>query len=349
MFRLLELKVEDVRLALAAGETLLRSRFAGIAPDTLYLWEGQDSVLFSGELEDWARINVIKEMGLQALRVNSVENRAVYIDDGTLNFTIATKKDLIEQTQPDRTPVLSEYQTIFECVTAGLEELGLKARADPKGIYLNTGKIAFGFPYWLSNDFLLFRGCVFVNTELETAERVMITKNRLTSISKESGKIIDSGTARSVITNGFEKKLGVKLTPQPLLEREEQLMLKLHQVKYSATEWNEKGKEPHLAMLGEKLVEVYVANPPTYKCRELMALVKDVVSRAKEIKMLVWLRGAGEDQNPGEIYSPGLTYVSKAGLLPAVVVNGKVMFTREIPKKEDLEKAILGEQFDQKS
>jgi len=341
--RLLELNLEDDALALAVDETTLRSRYAGIAPDTLHVYRGHGSVFFSGELEDWANVSALKEQGLKALRVNSVENKAVYSDPGTINFAITGPEELFKKGGPEYKPVLSEYQAIFEGVGEGLKELGLETRADPKGVYSETGKLSFGFPYWLTENFLLFRGCIFIDTKLEIASRVMITREKLTSVAQETGGGIEPETAKAAIMRGFERRLGVKLNPGSLLEKEKALMTKLHRRKYTTPEWNERGKEPHFSMLGEKLVEVYVANPPTSKCRELISLVREVVSRSQETKFLVWLRGAGEDQNPGEIYSPGMTYVSKAGMLPAVVVNGKVMFAREIPRKEDLEKAILSD------
>lgn len=342
MLRILELCLEDDSLALAADEAVLRSRYAGIAPDTLHIWSGHKSVLFTDRMDFWTETGAIKELGLRCLRVNSVEGKAIYCDSRTLNFAIAANQDLLKVERPENVAVLSEYQTFFECVAKGLEELGLKARADPKGVYSDNGKISAGFPYWL-NKFLLFRACVFIDTELGVPARIITSKEKLTSVSEEIGRKIDNETAKAAILKGFETRLGVKLSPQPLLEKEKSLMGKLHRMKYSTAEWNEKGKEPHLGLLGEKLVEVYVANPPTSKCREFISLVDGAVKKAEEeTKVVVWLRGVGDDQHPGEIYSPGLTYVSKAGLLPAVIVNGKVVFSREVPSKEDLEKAVIG-------
>jgi len=59
-----------------------------------------------------------------------------------------------------------------------------------------------------------------------------------------------------------------------------------------------------------------------------------------DVKVVAWRRGLGTEQHPLELMPPALIALSKADILPAVIINGEVKFTLEVPSEDDLRDAI---------
>jgi hypothetical protein len=59
-----------------------------------------------------------------------------------------------------------------------------------------------------------------------------------------------------------------------------------------------------------------------------------------EVKVVVWRRGLGGQQHPIEAMPPVIITLSKANILPAVIINGEVKFALEVPLESDLGEAI---------
>ena len=93
----------------------------------------------------------------------------------------------------------------------------------------------------------------------------------------------------------------------------------------------------------KRVVELYVANPPTEKCRELIDLAEktcEVVQKELdgEIELKVWKRGEPSSRTD---HSTAVVSLIKESVLPGVIVDGKIKFTEEVPDEETLKKAIL--------
>lgn len=89
------------------------------------------------------------------------------------------------------------------------------------------------------------------------------------------------------------------------------------------------------------LVEVYVAYPPTSKCRELVRLINEATADLQDrVKVVVW---SGKTALPPDVkeISRGFKWAIKLHITPAVIVNGDVKFGRSIPQPSELRKAIL--------
>ena len=140
---------------------------------------------------------------------------------------------------------------------------------------------------------------------------------------------------------GFEDKLEATFERKGLTDAEQKLAAKLYDTKYGTDRWHVEGKAPFLSLTGETLVALYVANPPTSKCRQLIETVNRAVSRLMdEVKVVVWRRGLGGQQHPVEAMPPVIITLSKANILPAVIINGEVKFALEVPLESDLGEAI---------
>jgi hypothetical protein len=236
-------------------------------------------------------------------------------------------------------PLLSEYEFLLDGFAAGIRKLGVEAKAETDTIYTAAGReIATAQPAWLS-DVLLLQGTIYVDTEIEKLKSAF--KRDLTTLSAELKRNILPNEMTDTIVKGFENKLNAAFEKKGLTDTEQKLAAKLHDTKYDTDQWHADGKAPFLALTGETLVALYVANPPTSKCRQLIEMVNQAVSSLMgEVKVVVWRRGLGGQQHPIELMPPVMIHLSKANILPAVVINGEVKFALEAPLESDLGEAI---------
>jgi len=166
-------------------------------------------------------------------------------------------------------------------------------------------------------------------------------KRALTTLSTELKKNILPDEVTNIVVQGFENKLEATFERKGLTDAEQKLVAKLYDTKYGTDRWHVEGKAPFLSLTGETLVALYVANPPTSKCRQLIEMVnKAVSSLMDEVKVVVWRRGLGAEQHPIEAMPPVIISLSKANIMPAVVINGEVKFALEIPLENQLGEAI---------
>ena len=328
-------------MSLAVSEAIFRSKRAGLSPNTLYLWQtAKPVILFYSSPGHHVSAQSIREGKVEFLRTQTVAGRPFFCDAGNINFSIAVDSRVLRPLlEGEYRPLLSEYQFLLDFFAEGLRRLGIQVKAEPDGIYTDTSKeIATAQPAWLS-DVLLFQGTVYVNTEMENLKSAF--KRNLTSLSSELKKSILPEGVVDVVVQGFEKKLDVTFERWGLTDAEERLVAKLYDTKYNTDRWNVDGKTPFLALTGETLVALYVANPPTSKCRELIERVKKAASGLmNEVKVVVWRRGLGAEQHPIEAMPPVIISLSKANILPAVVINGEVKFALEVPLENQLREAI---------
>jgi lipoate-protein ligase A len=345
VWRLLNFITGNPKMEWAVNEAIFRSRRTGLAPDTLRLWQGSASVVLgapSSFKDDVNHENCIKN-GVEIVRANSVSPEVFYYDMGSLNFAFAIDTSELKQFIKNYQPVLSEYQLLNECIAVGLnKKFRVTSKADATGVYINNKKVSESLQVWFY-DYLLFQGIVHINTNLSIYNQVTRFKKQLTTLKLEIGEEIPVGDVINALVQGVEEKLDVKFNEQRITEEEQKLIQKLYRVKYSLDKWNISGREPFLIGMGKTTVEVFVAYPPTSKCRELIDLVKNVTSDLQnEVEIRVWMRGRGINQHgPCPEISPVLKYVEKHSTLPAIIINGELKFSESIPSKEDLRKAIL--------
>jgi lipoate-protein ligase A len=328
-------------MSLAVSEAMFRSRRADLSPNTLYLWcMTKPIILFHSGSKHEISTQFIREQKVELLRTQAVAGNSFFCDAGNINFSIAVDSRVLKPLLTEEyRPLLSEYQCLLDFFATGLRGLGIQAKAEPDGIYTNAGKeIATAQPAWLS-DVLLFQGTLYVHTETENLKSAF--KRDLTSISNELKTSILPDEVTHILVQVFEKKLNVIFERKGLTDAEQKLVAKIFEAKYGTERWNSEGKAPFLALTGETFVALYVANPPTSKCRELIERIKKAVyGLVDEVKVVIWRRGLGAQQNPMEPMPPVIITLSKANILPAVIINGDVKFALEVPLESDLREAI---------
>ena len=340
-WRLLQYDTQDPKMSLAVSEAIFRSKRAGLSPNTLYLWRAVNLVIlfYSGSKHE-IFVQFTKEREVEFLRTQAVAGDAFLCDAGNINFSIAVGSRRLKPFLEEKyRPLLSEYQFLLEFFAEGLRGFGIQVQAEPDGIYTTEGKeMATAQPAWLSDE-LLLQGTVNVNTEVKHLK--IGSRGDFTSLCNELKKSIHPDEVLERVVQGIEKKLGMTFERRSLTDAEAKLAEKLYDTKYGTDRWNVEGKAPFLALTGETFVALYVANPPTSKCRQLIERVnKAVSSLMDEVKVVVWRRGLGGQQHPVEAMPPVIITLSKANILPAVIINGDVKFALELPLEDDLKEAI---------
>lgn len=222
------------------------------------------------------------------------------------------------------------------------KKFGVVLKTDSTGVYVNGRVLEESLQAWFY-DYLLFHGTIHINTSLNVYRQVIKLGKQPTNLSIELGKEISVDDLINALVQGVEERLDVRFNEQNITEDEYKLTQKLYRVKYNLDKWNARGREPFLVGLGKTTVEVFVAYPPTSKCRQLIDLVKNVTAELQdEVETRIWMRGRGIYQHgPNPEISPALKYVEKHSSLPAIIVNGELRFSECMPSKEDLKKAII--------
>ena len=340
-WRLLQYDTQDPKMSLAVSEAIFRCKRAGLSPNTLYLWRtaGPIILFYSGSKHEISSQS-IRQAKVELLRTRAVAGNGFFCDAGNINFSIAVdSRGLKPFLEGEYRPLLSEYQFLLDVFAAGLRGFGIQVKAEPDGIYTDAGKeIATAQPAWLSHE-LLLQGTVYVNTEVENLK--LAFKRTLTSLSTELKKSVLPAEIFDIVVQCFEKTLNLTFKRLGLTDAERKLVEKLYHTKYGTDKWHAEGKAPFLSLTGETFVALYVANPPTSKCRQLIERVNEAASSLMdEVKVVAWRGGLGTQQNPMEPMPPVIITLSKANILPAVIINGEVKFALEVPLEDDLREAI---------
>jgi lipoate-protein ligase A len=340
-WRLLDFDTTDPRMNLAVSEAIFRCKRAGLSPNTLYVWRTAHPIIlfYSGSKHEMFGQSM-REQTVELLRAQTVAGKSFFCDAGNINFSIALDTRSLEpRMEGEYRSLSSEYEFLLDGFAAGIRRLGVEVKVETDSIYTAAGKeIATAQPAWLS-DVLLLEGTIYANTKIEKLKPTF--KRGLTALSTELKKNIEPDQVTDILVQGFENKLEATFERKGLTDAEQKLAAKLYDTKYGTDQWHVDGKAPFLALTGETLVVLYVGNPPTSKCRQLIEMVnKAVSSRMDEVKVVVWRRGLGGQQHPIESMPPVIIHLSKANILPAVVINGEVKFALEVPLESDLGEAI---------
>ena len=91
--------------------------------------------------------------------------------------------------------------------------------------------------------------------------------------------------------------------------------------------------------MDEKIrMEIYIARPPTSKCRELVAIMEEMVGRYPDrVRLVVFERGAPWSEEPSQALKYAL---HKGATVPMCYVGGKVPASGEV--EQAIKKALGG-------
>jgi hypothetical protein len=85
-------------------------------------------------------------------------------------------------------------------------------------------------------------------------------------------------------------------------------------------------------------LEVYIARPPTTKCREVVAVMEEVMRRyPDQVRLVTFERGAPWPEEP----SRALKYaLQKGSTIPMCYVDGKLIVGGKVPAPNEVQRAI---------
>jgi hypothetical protein len=85
-------------------------------------------------------------------------------------------------------------------------------------------------------------------------------------------------------------------------------------------------------------LEVYIARPPTKKCREVVAVMEEVMRRyPDQVRLVTFERGAPWPEEP----SRALKYaLQKGSTIPMCYVDGKLVVGGKVPAPNEVQRAI---------
>ncbi len=85
-------------------------------------------------------------------------------------------------------------------------------------------------------------------------------------------------------------------------------------------------------------LEAFIGWPPTAKCREMLAILEEVVQRHPEVRLAVFKRGVHEyDEKPSP---PMAKLVHKGSAVPVCFLDGQLLAMLRVPTREEVEAKV---------
>jgi lipoate-protein ligase A len=326
----------------AYEEATLLARHQEQTVGTIRVWQNESAVLLgnSGEIgisvnEDRCKLNNV------TIVRRASSGKTIYQDHGTLNLTyVINQKNLF----PETDNLTEIYRQLCEPVAYGISKFGVKAKVGDYGqSILAEGKrlcdVSVNFYY----DLVLFGLSININTNMNVLRQVLKQEDDTTTLSTVLGRTVSMEDAWNMLLHAITGHFRLTVENQNFTPSEENLAKRLYEIKYSKDEWTIHGKAP--LSLRDVLVDLYVAYPPTRSCKEIIENVNSAITEIKDkVELRIWMHGRGLNGQrcpPGVIMTGGLIKASKESIIPAIIINGEIAFSRDVPSKGDLRNRIV--------
>jgi len=315
----------DPKWNLAIEEAVLRARRDDACQDTLWIWRNEKSVVVgcSSKIESEVNLDECKRFGVEVVRRIS-GGGAVYNDLGNLNFSAIIKATSCSVPQD----TVQVYELLAEPVVGALEDLGLVPEyQQPNSILLDGKKVSGMAQHWMY-DAILLHGTLLVNADLWLLKQVLRElKSDVVNLSLETKNPIDATEVRKVLYDAFQRFFDTEFKEEGLTASEATIAKNLFDLKYSRRKWNI-GEEESLIP-----IELCIANPPTSSCKHLVDIAEEVAREFHE-KVRLTIK---------QIDIVSATGYSRSSIVPALRVNGQLVFSRHSFSKEGLRTYIAKE------
>ncbi|HLI45415.1 MAG TPA: lipoate--protein ligase family protein [Acidimicrobiales bacterium] len=222
------------------------ARDAAPRPPTLRLYTYADHAALVGRYQ-----HLEAEVDLDACRLLGVEvNRrptgggAIIMGRSQLGVAVATRAPAAERPRE----LLERFS---RGIIAGLRRLGLDAGFRGKNDLEVGGRKVAGLGLYLDGaGALLFHASILAGLDVETMlavlkvpaaklgdKAVALVSERVTTVSRETGKDLDGPALREAVADGVAEAVGAELAPGVAEEEERRLARRLVATKYSTAEW----------------------------------------------------------------------------------------------------------------
>ena len=341
-FRIVSHSEPDARMNEAFEEAMLLAKHEEQTLDTIHIWQNERVVLLGNNAD--IKLSVDED----ACRRNKVvivrrasSGKTHYQDEGSLNLTyVINQKNLF----PGTDELTEIYRQLCEPVAHGISKFGVEAKVGDYGqSILAEGKrlcdVSVNFYY----DLIFFGLSININTDMNVLRQVLKQEDDTRTVSTVLGRTVSMEDARNILLHTITEHFRLTLEKQNFTPSEVDLAKRLYEIKYSKDEWTIHGKAP--LSLRDVLVDLYVAYPPTRSCKEIIENVGSAITEMKDkVELRIWMHGKGLNGQgcpPGVTMLGGLIKASKESIIPAIIINGEIAFSRDVPSKEDLRNRIL--------
>jgi len=231
---------------MAIDEAMLVLKDRGLIPNTLRLYVFRPSAVTIGYFQrvlESVDVEFVESRGIDYTR-RITGGGSVYHDaDGEVTYSVTALIDDISRN------IMDSYRVICQGVVNAIRELGLEATFVPVNDVIINGKKVSGSAQSRRRNALLQHGTLMYNTDLVTLSRVLkapkekllshgVTSilERVTTISREVGRIVDKSEVINALIKGFSKALNIELIRGEYTSEELELANKLIE-KYRSREW----------------------------------------------------------------------------------------------------------------
>jgi len=342
MCRILEYSADDARINEAFEEAMILARHEEQTLDTVRIWQNRKTVVLSSDGDARASLDedACKNNGVVIVRRAS-SGRVMYQDQGTLNLTyVIDQKSFF----PDTDSLTEVHKRLWKPAADVISKLSadVEVPAYGKDLIIDSGRVAQAWIRFYHN-LMLFQLSINVHANLGALKYVLKHEDRYTNLRRELSNSLGMDDIKRALIDSTARQFGVSFQEQNPSPAEKRLAGRLFEVKYSKDDWNFAGKAP--LSLRDVLVEVYVAYPPTRSCREIIENIRSATRDLEDrVELRIWMRGKGLDGKgspPGVPMSSALIDASKKSIIPAIIINGEIAFSRHVASAEDLRDKIL--------
>jgi lipoate-protein ligase A len=262
-WRLLNDGIHEARHHFATEEALARLVDEGHTPPTLRLRQVYPAVFVGVHQNTRSEVDVAycQANGIQIVRrMNG--GGAVYHEMGSFCFSAFFPRNLFAQGEAEL------YRLFATPVIRTCEDYGVVAHFQGRNDVLAGDRKIYGSAQFSWYRAFVQSGTFLVNMDFEVMERALTPpalkfegksarsiQERVTSLSREVGREVDTREVMDRFANHFADFLGVRLVASYLTSKEQALASELLAVKYSTDEWNFGSELKYQVTVADRAVE----------------------------------------------------------------------------------------------
>lgn len=232
--RLIDTGYNDAYTNMAMDEAIMTMVSKSKVPATLrfFRWKpAAISIGYSQSLDKEVDLEKCKEFGVDYVRRITGGGALFHNVELTYSFHIL-EKDVPKD-------IMQSYDLICGAIIKGLQSIGIDAKYAPLNDIIVNGKKISGNAQIRKNGTLLQQGTILIDVD-KMFSLLKTTKEKVTSINKETGHEVDYNDIAIALRKGFEEQFNVKLSEGELTEDEFELAEFIKKEKFGTYEWNHK-------------------------------------------------------------------------------------------------------------
>jgi lipoyltransferase/lipoate-protein ligase len=251
IWRLLDVEFEDPYMNMAVEEAVARQVGEGESPSTLRFWRNSNAVVIGAYQDPRAEVNFDSFMKHGTILVRRFTGGgAVYHDKGNMNLAISvpTSHRLVKD------DILVTFRDLSLGLLEGLKYLGVKnAKWDDGNCVSIDGLKISGFAGAIKWNTFFYHGSILLASDTNRLQEILRSQENanekhvrsvrraVTTLRKETDKMVSMTDLKRAVKRGFEDALGIALKDETLSSKEHHLARELYDEKYSTSKWNYEG------------------------------------------------------------------------------------------------------------